>query len=128
MKKGRLFSSLYIIVICIYLILPLLLTGVYSFFDRWTDILPTGFTTEYYQRLFADSDFVPSIVRGLVICVPAIAISVVCVLLALYTAVIYLPKLEKYIQLLCTIPQTIQGVVLAISLLLIRPVIGRVAS
>ncbi|MBR3185993.1 MAG: ABC transporter permease subunit [Oscillospiraceae bacterium] len=117
MKKSRIFSTLYIVLICVYLILPLLLTGVYSFFDRWTDILPTGFTTEYYQRLFADPAFVPSIVRGLVICVPAIIISVICVLLALYTAVIYLPKLEKYIQLLCTIPQTIQGVVLAISLL-----------
>lgn len=117
MKKGRFLSSIYIILICIYLILPLLLTGVYSFFDRWTDILPKGFTTEYYQRLFADASFVPSIFRGLVICIPAILISVICVLLALYTAIIFAPKLEKYIQLFCMIPQTIQGVVLAIALL-----------
>ena len=34
MKKGSLLSSVYIILICVYLILPLLLTGVYSFFDR----------------------------------------------------------------------------------------------
>ncbi len=117
MNKRSPVSTLIVVLICVFLILPLALTCIYSVFDQWMDILPTGFTLDYYKELFAEPEFLPSILRGLVICVPAILVSVVCVLLALYTALIYNPRLEKYIQIFSMIPQTIQGVILAISLI-----------
>lgn len=117
MKNKRILPMILITLVSIYLILPLLLTGAYSFFSRWVGILPEQFTSEYYQALFADSDFWPSIVRGLVICIPSILLSLTCVLLALYVAVIYNDRLEKVIRLFCMIPKSLQGVILAISLL-----------
>ena len=38
-------------------------------------------------------------------------------LLALFAVTIYFPKLEKYVQFLCMIPYTIQGVILSVSIL-----------
>ena len=38
-------------------------------------------------------------------------------LLALFVVTIYFPKLEKYVQILCMIPYTIQGVILSVSIL-----------
>ena len=55
--------------------------------------------------------------RGLIISIVPIILSGVVVILALYTAILYDPRLEKYIQSLCMLPYTLKGVILAISVL-----------
>ena len=39
-----------------YLLLPLVLTLIYSLFTEWMDIFPSGFTLRYYAEIFADPD------------------------------------------------------------------------
>lgn len=46
-----------------------------------------------------------------------IAVTTMIVLLALFVAIVCFPQLEKWIQLICMIPYTIQGVILSVSIL-----------
>ena len=46
-----------------------------------------------------------------------VVITNVSVLLALYVVIVYLPRLEKVVQLLCLIPTTLNGIILATSVL-----------
>ena len=56
MKKNQI-SSFVIVVIIIYLLIPLLATAVYSMFQKWTGILPEGFTLAHYQSLLSNKAF-----------------------------------------------------------------------
>ncbi len=53
----------------------------------------------------------------MLISIPPIIICNVVVILALYTAVVYYPKLEKYIQAICMVPNSLKGVTIAIPVL-----------
>lgn len=116
MKKHK--SGLVIIVILsIYLLLPLLMTLLYSVFSKWNGILPEGFTLQYYAELFSDKSFGISVMRTVLISILPILITALVILLTMYVVILYLPGLGKYIRILCTIPYAIQGVILAVSVL-----------
>ena len=55
--------------------------------------------------------------RSVGMCIVPILLTIVIVLLALFVTTIYFPKLEKYVQIICMIPYTIQGVILSVSIL-----------
>jgi putative spermidine/putrescine transport system permease protein len=116
MKKNS-SSKVIIILICIYLTLPLLLTFLYSIFKEWNQILPKGLTLRYYFEILSDRYFLASVVRTLVVSVVPFFICTTVVLLALYVIVVYHPQMDKYIQVLCNIPYALQGIILAISVL-----------
>ncbi|SHI02136.1 putative spermidine/putrescine transport system permease protein [Sporobacter termitidis DSM 10068] len=116
MKKTRLNSAV-IVVICIYLILPLVLTFFYSIFTEWQHVLPGGVTFRYYAALLTDSSFLLPFLRTFIISVAPVALCLVFILLAMYVVVVHLPWLDRVMQLVCTIPYAIQGIILAISVL-----------
>ncbi|MEG1942636.1 MAG: ABC transporter permease subunit [Angelakisella sp.] len=117
MKKKSFSANLIIIVVIIYLFIPLFGTAVYSLFSKWTDLIPEGFTLENYTQLLTEQDFLMSLGRTIIICIIPIAMTVLMVLLALFVVTVYFPKLEKYIQIICMIPYTIQGVILSVSII-----------
>lgn len=117
MKKKNIGSPLVIILIIIYLLIPLVVTIIYSVFEKWTAIVPSGFTVENYAALFADKEFLATIGRTLLLCIIPIIATIIMVLLALFVTTVYFPKLEKYVQIICMIPYTIQGVILSVSIL-----------
>lgn len=117
MKKKNIGSPLVIILIIIYLLIPLVVTIIYSVFEKWTAIVPTGFTVENYVALFADKEFLATLGRTLLLCIIPIIATIIMVLLALFVTTVYFPKLEKYVQIICMIPYTIQGVILSVSIL-----------
>lgn len=117
MKKKNIGSPLVIILIVIYLLIPLAVTIIYSLFEKWTGIVPSGFTVENYTALFADKEFLATLGRTLLLCIIPIAATIIMVLLALFVTTVYFPKLEKYVQIICMIPYTIQGVILSVSIL-----------
>jgi putative spermidine/putrescine transport system permease protein len=86
-------------------------------FRKWTGIVPEGFNLDNYVNLFTDKDFLATIGRTVAMCVIPICLTIVVVLLALFVTTIYFPKLEKYVQIICMIPYTIQGVILSVSIL-----------
>jgi putative spermidine/putrescine transport system permease protein len=116
MKKQFWVTAL-IILIIIYLLTPLLATATYSAFKKWTGILPEGFTLKHYTDLLSNRPFMLSLGRTILVCIIPIVITVVVVLLALFVVTIHFPQYEKFVQILCMIPYTIQGVILSVSIL-----------
>lgn len=110
-------SSLVMWLIGIYLLFPLFLTFLYSMFTEWITILPKGFSLKAYTELFSDSYFWACIGRTILISIAPIVICTVVILLAMYVVVVYLPGLDKYMKIVCTIPYAVQGVILPISVL-----------
>ncbi len=116
-KKTDKGSTIVILLIIIYLLIPLVVSIIYSMFSNWTGIVPKGFTLQTYATLFQDHEFLASLGRTILIAIAPIALTIVLVLLALFVTVIYFPRLEKYVQIICMIPYTIQGVILSVSIL-----------
>lgn len=117
MKKSKIFSNVFMVAVIIWLLLPLIATLVYSLFKNWTDIIPTGFSFKSYTTLFGNPYFFTALYQTVLICIIPIAITIVVMLLALFVVTIYFPRLEKYVQILCMLPYTIQGVILSVSIL-----------
>lgn len=115
--KKNISSKVIILLICIYLTLPLLLTFLYSVFTEWNKVLPKGLTLRYYKEILSDGNFLVSLFRTLIVSVIPFFICTLIVLLALYVIVVYHPGWDKYVQMLCNIPYAIQGIILAISVL-----------
>ena len=110
-------GTLLLWIIGIYLLFPLFLIFLYSLFTEWITIIPKGISLNAYVELFQDSYFWASLGRTLVISIGPILICTIVVLLAMYVVVVYLPKLDKVMKVICTIPYAIQGVILPISVL-----------
>ena len=120
MKKRRNISAKVVMTLVIlWLLIPLLATIIYSLFEDWTGIIPRGFTLANYRKLFTDPAFLTAMYQTVLICVAPIVITIVVVLLALFVVTVYFPRLEKYVQILCMIPYTIQGVILSVSILIL---------
>ena len=115
--KTHLWDGLILFIIAAFLVVPLALTFLYSIFTAWTDILPTGFTLSFYTRIFTDGSFINSLLRSLIISFVPVCICSFSILLVLYVMTLYMPKLEKYIEILCNIPYAIQGVILAVGII-----------
>ena len=117
MKKGRTSARVLMSVIIIYLLIPLAITFIYSLFEKWTGILPENFSLMSYETIFTDREFLLCIARTMVLCLLPILITTVMILLALFVSTVCFPGLEKYIQIVCMIPYTIQGIILSVSIL-----------
>ncbi|HWR23706.1 MAG TPA: ABC transporter permease subunit [Feifaniaceae bacterium] len=117
MKKTSGGGALVIVLICAYLLIPLAFTFLYSIFSAWNEVLPSGLTFRYYLEVFSDAAFLLSVGRTLLISAASVAACTVIVLLCMFVITAYHPEWDKYIQVLCTIPYAIQGVIIAISVL-----------
>ena len=116
-KRSKIYANIVMTCVIIWLLIPLLATLIYSLFKDWTGIIPTGFTLENYMTIFANSGFLTAIYQTVLLCIVPIVITIILVLLALFVVTIYFPNLDKYLQILCMIPYTIQGVILSVSIL-----------
>ncbi len=117
MKTKTKGAKILMVLIMIYLLIPLTVTIIYSLFEKWTGILPEHFSLQSYVTIFQDPEFLRCIGRTVFLCVIPIAVTTIIVLLALFVAIVCFPQLEKWIQLICMIPYTIQGVILSVSIL-----------
>lgn len=116
-KKRHLGSNIWISLIIFYLMFPLAMILIYSLFEEWIDVVPTTFTLKAYATLFEDPMFWQSILRTVAISIIPILLCTVFVLLAMYVIVVYHPEWDRFMQVLCTIPYAIQGVILPICIL-----------
>lgn len=119
MKNNRILYHTILIVLAIVLLLPVIVTLVYSLSESWLTLLPSGFPDfTYWKELFTERpDFWAAIGRSLVISVFPIFISGICVIMGMYVAILYFPKVDTVMQSISMIPYTLRGVVLAISVL-----------
>ena len=69
MKKKKWLSLLVVLSVAIFLLLPIVMTFIYSVSRSWTDIVPKGITGEYYKELFTSTDFIMAVGRTLILCI-----------------------------------------------------------
>ena len=110
-------ARILMVFIMIYLLIPLVVTIIYSLFKKWTGILPEQFSLDSYVTIFKDPEFLVCIARTIFLCIIPIIVTTIIILLALFVTTVCFPQLEKWIQLICMIPYTIQGVILSVSIL-----------
>ncbi len=115
-SKGK-GAKVLMCVIMVYLLIPLVVTVIYSLFEKWTGILPEHFSVQSYITIFCDREFLRCIARTIVVCVIPIIFTTIMILMALFVSIVCFPQLEKWIQFICMIPYTIQGVILSVSIL-----------
>ncbi|MFT8889926.1 MAG: spermidine/putrescine ABC transporter [Ethanoligenens sp.] len=111
MRRKPVVSIIILCVIGVFLVVPLIAMIGYSFFDD------RGFTLQFYQSFLNMADFLPMLANSIWLSVVSVVLCMVILLLALFAVLVYAPGLEKYLQILCMIPYSIQGVILATSLL-----------
>lgn len=107
----------FLILVLLYLTIPLITTLIYSFTLNWTRILPRGFTFKYYIQILSDKRFILAVLRSIAISIIPVCMTSLFVVLALYTALVYSPKLERILEMISMVPYTINGVVLATAVL-----------
>ena len=118
MRSHNWCYHLILILVSAVLIVPIIVTLIFSFTTGWAGMLPSGWTLQYWEHLFFEyPEFWASMGRSLFISVFPIFISGLCVILAMYAVILYYPKLDSVIQSICMIPFTLKGVVLSISVL-----------
>ncbi len=72
--KTRIADGCILILVGLFLIVPLALTFLYSVFTEWMDVLPTGFTLQFYKDIFVDGAFINSLLRSMIISVVPVMI------------------------------------------------------
>ena len=117
MKKNKIAGSIWQIVVAAFLILPLVVTAIYSISEHWISILPENLTFDFYIQKFTDGKFWMGVLRGMFASAVPVIVTNVIILLALFAIIVYFPKVEKYMQICCIIPTTINGIILATSIL-----------
>lgn len=114
-RRGTAYAA--VVLMCFYLLLPLCATLIYSLSTEWMDVIPKGFTARYYGELFNDPIFWQAISRSVLMSFVPVILTAVILLLAMYSVTVYVPVWDKYLQIICTIPYAIQGVILPVSVI-----------
>lgn len=116
-KWSKVSANIVMTCVIVWLLIPLVATILYSLFEKWTGIIPAGFSLNSYAAILSNANFLTSIYQTILLCIVPIVLTIILVLLALFVVTIYFPSFEKYLQILCMIPYTIQGVILSVSIL-----------
>ncbi|OIK12843.1 ABC transporter permease [Bacillus sp. MUM 116] len=107
-----------IAIVLLYLLVPLVGTFLYSFATSWhKTILPEGLTFKWYLDLFGDTRFLDSLGRSLFMSLGTTVITLVIMVPAIFSIVLYAPKLEKLIQSLIIMTYAMPGIILAVGLI-----------
>jgi putative spermidine/putrescine transport system permease protein len=112
-RAGRLLWILFIV----YSVLPLVATALFSLSTRWmTTMLPEGLSLESYQAMLREDQFLPSLLRSIVLASGTLAVvTVLCVPLLTWIH-IRAPKLAPPAEVISLIPFALPWVVVALAL------------
>jgi putative spermidine/putrescine transport system permease protein len=111
-KTGT-FGVFFLAAVLLYLTIPLITTLIYSFTSNWSHILPRGFTLKYYTQILTDGRFIAAVGRSIAISIIPVCMTSLLVILALYVAAVYSPKLERILESISMVPYTVNGILLA---------------
>ncbi|WP_397379255.1 ABC transporter permease [Pseudomonas sp.] len=117
-KRSPLFHQLVVYSLLLILMLPLLGTLLYSFSTSWSaSVLPSGLTFKWYVALWSDTRFLAAFGRSLLVCLAALALSLVLILPLLFVVSYHFPKLDGVMNVLILLPFAIPPVVSSVGLM-----------
>ncbi|MDB4867583.1 MAG: transporter permease subunit [Cohnella sp.] len=115
---GRVWHLFVVIVILTFLLLPLLVTFLFSISTVWENtIMPLGLTFDAYTNLFSDERFLFALGRSFLVAVITVALSLIIMVPTIFIVSLYIPRLEKWLQTVVLLPFAIPGVVAAVGLI-----------
>ena len=111
--RSALYHRLVVWVLFLVLLLPLAGTLLYSISTSWSaSLLPSGLTFKWYVALWSDPRFLTAFAQSLLVCVGALALSVVLILPLLFVVHYHFPKLDGLMNILILLPFAVPPVVL----------------
>ncbi len=122
LRKKRLWgrvSNVYAFLVYLFIYVPIIVMVIYSFNDQKNNYYWNGFTTEWYEKLFTNSDLVGYLGISLIVAVAATIISVIIGTIGALGLVRFEFKLKSVISNSLYIPIVVPEVVLGISLLML---------
>lgn len=118
MREGNVRHYLVVAAIVLFLLLPLIGTMLYALATNWqTTILPESYTLDWFIKLFADPRFLPSLCRSCLVSSISILVNLAAMIPAIFIVHVYLPRWDRLLQAVITIPFAIPGVILAVGLI-----------
>ncbi|MBW6395896.1 ABC transporter permease subunit [Thermus sp. SYSU G05001] len=115
----RALGWLFFAFLLLYLILPMLAPVVYSFSRMWLDVLPEGFTLDWYVRIARDPKYVEAGLLSLRIAFTAVAINIVVGVPTAYAAYTWAGRAgEGLRRLLQVLPLLVPPLVVGLGFLL----------
>lgn len=118
-RTGRRLGNLYAMIVFAFIYLPIVVMIIFSFNDQRNNYYWDGFTLEWYEYLFTQSDLLQYLINSLIVAVVATAISLVVGVLGAMGLMRFEFKLKQTINNSLYIPIVIPEVVLGISLLML---------
>lgn len=114
----RIIKALSIIILLAYLLIPILITFVFSLVTKWTfTIIPEGFTFSWYQQLFADNSFILALSRTVILSFIATFLSVIIIVPVSFSVYIFFPKLDKIMNIIIIGVFSVPGIIAVMSLI-----------
>ena len=106
-----------IAVLLAYLLVPILMTLIYSFASAWQELLPKSFTLEAWGTLFGDAKFWGAVTRSLILSAAAVGLSIFFLVPTLFAIQLYAPRLAGALEFFSLWPFVFPGVILAVGLI-----------
>jgi len=117
-RKAGIAPRVFITLMMIYLLVPLVATGLYAFASSWQNtLLPETWTFQWFTELFKDIRFLDSLWTSLYLCVISVAVSLVVMLPAVFVITVYFPHWEGFMKGIVVLPYAVPGVVAAVGLI-----------
>ncbi len=117
MKTKRVFRNLYIYLVLLLLFLPIFILVAFSFNESKLNVVFTGFTFDWYAKLFENTELLEAFKNTILIAVISTAVSTVLGTLAAVGIKKFSFKGKAFIDKLLYIPIVIPEIVLGIALL-----------
>jgi len=116
--SGTRSARIIVVLLFGYLLLPFMLTGLYSFARSWsTTVLPEGLTLRHYAQLLQDMRFWRAIGRTFSISATTVALSVLIMTPLVYSVSAFAPRLERGLRALTLVPFALPGVIISAALM-----------
>ncbi|MFC0216596.1 ABC transporter permease [Paenibacillus chartarius] len=118
MKRSKALPRSILAIVIVYLLIPLLATLLYSLSRTWqATVLPEVWTLQWYVDLWRDARFGDALLRTIWTSAVTIGLCLVVMLPAVFVVTVYVPKWEKWLQMLMLMPYAVPGVVAAVGLI-----------
>jgi putative spermidine/putrescine transport system permease protein len=117
-RPGRLWHLFVVTALFAFLVIPLLVTFLFSISTDWQNtVLPEGITFNWYAALFSDERFLMALGRSFLIAILTVIVSLLIMVPAIFVVAVYFPRLEKLLQSIVLLPFALPGVVAAVGLI-----------
>ncbi|EJL22639.1 ABC transporter permease, partial [Brevibacillus sp. BC25] len=117
MKRISL-PSLAFALVMLYLFLPVAATILYSLATEWNStVLPEGLTGKWFAELYADPRFLQAFGRSFLLSFLTTVVAVVIIVPAVFSIIVYAPRMERLVQILVMLTYAVPGVIMAVGLI-----------